>query len=86
MDELHRIMVETQLPESGGIVYYLDSHLNVVDYRASDNLAPLHDKLFRQHLLDHPWTTTEKAALGKVIRFAAAPDGNHPGLRRFWGF
>ena len=55
-------------------------------YRASDNFAPLHDRFFHQHLIDHALTPAESAVLGKVVRFPAAPDGNNPELKRFWRF
>ena len=78
-----RILVETMLPESGGIVYYLDSRLKVLEWRASDNLAPVHNRLYRQHLLDHALTPAEFASLGQPRYFAAAPDGNSPLLGKF---
>jgi hypothetical protein len=81
-----RITVETPLPEGGGIVYDLDFHLRVLDYRFSDNFKSLHQRLFVQHLLDHPLSGEETRSLGKVVAFAAAPDGNSPELKRFWGF
>jgi hypothetical protein len=81
-----RITAETQLPETGGIVYYLDFHLNVIEYRFSDNFAALHQRLYVEHLLDHPLTPAETQSLGKAVRFPAAPDGNTPGLERLWAF
>jgi hypothetical protein len=80
------IMAETPLPEKGGIVYYLDFNLKLLDYRASDNLGALHQRLFVQHLLDHPLSGEESRSLGKVVAFAAAPNGNSPDLKKFWGF
>ena len=82
----NRITVENLLPEFGGIVYYLDFDLNVLEYRFSDNFAALHQRFFLQHLLDHPLTPRETKSLGTVVKFAAAPDGNSPALRRFWEF
>ena len=84
--EAGRITAETQLPENVGIVYYLDFRLNVLDYRFSDNFKSLHQRLFVQHLLDHPLSDEETRSLGKVVTFAAAPNGNSPALKRFWGF
>ncbi|MGB7762337.1 MAG: hypothetical protein WBL61_21060 [Bryobacteraceae bacterium] len=81
-----RITVETPMPELGGIVYELDFHLNVIEYRFSDNFAVLHRRLTLQRLLDHPLTAEESECLGKVVRFPAAPDGNSPELKRFWKF
>ena len=78
-----RILVETTLPENGGIVYDLDFHLKVQDWRASDNLASVHNRLFRQQLLDHALTPAEVASLGLPLYFAAAPDGNSPLLGKF---
>jgi hypothetical protein len=80
-----RITVETPMPEAAGIVYDLDFHLKVLDYRFSDNFRPLHQRLFVQHLLDHALSGEETRSLGKVVTFAAAPDGNSPELKRFWG-
>jgi hypothetical protein len=84
VDAGHRILVETPLPENGGIAYYLDAHLRVVEFRCSDNLPYLHDRFFHQHLLDHRMNAAESAALGKLAYFPAAPDGNNPELERFW--
>ncbi len=81
-----RIAVETSLPEVAGIVYYLDFHLKVLEYRFSDNFASLHQRFFVQRLLNHPLSGEEIRSLGKVVAFAAAPDGNSPELKRFWGF
>lgn len=79
------IVAQTPVPD-GGITYYLDRELNVKEFRLSDNFAPWHERLRRQGLLDHALSTPEIAALGKVMRFRAAPDGNHPALERFWAY
>jgi hypothetical protein len=79
-----RILVETHLPEIGGMVYYVDFHLNVLEYRSSDNFAPLHQRYFREHLLDHSLTPAEIDSLGKVIHFRAAPNANLPEVNRLW--
>jgi len=81
-----RIVVETPLPEVGGIVYTLDFQLKVIEHRFSDNLAALHQRYFLQHLLDHRLTAEEEQSLGNVVRFSAAPDGNSQAVRRFWKF
>ena len=81
-----RITVETPTPEQGGIVYSLDFNLHVIEYRFSDNFAALHRRLAVQNLLDHALTAEESQSLGKVVRFAAAPDGNSPALKRLWKF
>ena len=81
-----RITVETPLPQSGGIVYYLDSRLKVLEYRFSDNFTSLHHRFFLQQLLDHRLTDRESRTLGKVAAFAAAPDGNSPAVRRLWDY
>jgi hypothetical protein len=81
-----RIFLETPLPESGGLVYYLDFHLNVVERRNSDNFVPLHERFFRQRLLDHPLTAAEVDSLGRAIHFRAAPDGNSPEVNRLWKY
>jgi hypothetical protein len=75
--------VEGPLPEQGGMIYYLDAGLNVVEWRASDNLRSVHDRLYRQHLLDHELTPGEMESLGRPRYFAAAPDGNSPLLKGF---
>ncbi|HLJ48069.1 MAG TPA: hypothetical protein VKU01_18765 [Bryobacteraceae bacterium] len=82
----HRILFETPIPENGGIVYYLDSRLHVLESRFSDNLPAVHEHLFQRHLLDHHFGEDEIASLGKVIHFAAAPDGNSDEIRRLWKY
>jgi hypothetical protein len=84
VDERKRILFETTLPEGGGIIYYLSFDLQLIETRFSDNFAPLHDRLYGQGLLDHLLTADERASLGTIARFDAAPDGNSPGLARFW--
>lgn len=84
IDSSRRIMLETPLPENGGIVYYFDSKLRLVESRFSDNLPFVHDRFFHQKLLDHRMTAAESASLLKPAYFPAAPDGNDPGLERLW--
>jgi hypothetical protein len=84
LEENDRIFLETPLPEPGGIVYYLDFHLNVQECRSSDNFVPLHERYFREHLLDHRLTPAEVDSLGKVIHFRAAPNANLPEVNRLW--
>jgi hypothetical protein len=86
VDQNRRILMQVPLADEGGIVYYFDTGLNVIEYRASDNFEALHERYYRQGLLDHRLTPAEVASLGKVVRFAAAPDGNSPELRRLWKF
>ena len=86
VDASQRIVVETPLPESGGLVYYLDRDFHVLEYHFSDNFAPLHNRLYRQHLLDHSLTDRETSVLGRVATFPTAPDGNSPALQQFWKF
>ena len=81
-----RVLFEVPAPENGGIVYYLDFGLNVLETRYSDNLASLHERLYRQGLLDHHFDAAEADALRKPVRFPAAPDGNSPGLKEFWKY
>jgi hypothetical protein len=81
-----RILFQTPLPEFGGIVYSLDLQLNVTAYHISSNLEALHARLESQNLLRHPWNAAEKAELGSVARFTAAPDGNSPAVRARWNF
>jgi hypothetical protein len=86
VDKAGRIFVETPLPETGGVVYYLDTQLNVVEVRFSDNFASLHNRFFLTHLLDHRLSEAELAWLRRPARFPAAPDGNSPQLKRFWKY
>jgi hypothetical protein len=82
VDPYRRILVETP----GAIVYYLDPHLDVLEYRFSGEFEPLHDREFHQGILDHKLDSAEKASMGKVVTFPWAPDGNSPQLRRFWKY
>ncbi len=66
--------METPLPENGGIAYYLDQQLHVVDCRFSDNFPFLHERLYRQRLLDHPLSTQESDLLTHPKLFAAASE------------
>ncbi len=86
IEQNRRIVVQTALPEGGAIVYSLDFNLNVVEFRFSDNVVAVHDRYFLQRLLDHRLSAKERAALGNVVRFAGAPDGNDPRLHKFWQF
>jgi hypothetical protein len=81
-----RIFVETPLPESGAMVYYLDFKLRVLEYRFSDGFSALHQRLYMQHLLDHRLTPGETDSLGKTALFSSAPDGNSLNLKRFWKY
>jgi len=85
IDEHRRIMARLQLAE-GAAIYYLDFSLNVLEHRFSDGFPALHNRLHNAGLLDHALSDREMKALGRVIRFPAAPDGNDPGLKRFWEF
>ena len=82
VDPYRRILVETP----GFVVYYLGPHLDVLDYRFSGEFEPLHDREFRQGILDHKLDGAEKASMGKVVTFPWAPDGNSPQLKRFWKY
>ncbi len=84
VDQNQRILVQTPLVDDGGIVYYLSYNLQLLEYRFSDNFAALHERYYRQKLLDHQLSPSETESLGKLARFDAAPDGNSPELRRFW--
>lgn len=84
VDAARNILVVTPLPEDGGLVYTLGSDLSLRSFRVSDNYRDLHDRYHRQGLLDHPLSDRELAALGRVLAFPAAPDGNSPALRRLW--
>jgi hypothetical protein len=82
VDQYHRILVQTP----GFVVYYLDRHLDVMEYRFSGEFQPLHDREFHQGNLDHGLDGAEKASMGKVVTFPWAPDGNSPQLKRFWKY
>jgi len=84
VDPRDRILAVAAAPLLSAVVYYLDFHLNVLEFRLSDNFAAVHDRFYRQHLLDHPLRPAGTALLGKVAAFPAAPDGNSPALKRFW--
>ena len=86
VDRPGHVFLETPMPEYGGIVYELDSDLNVESVRFSDNFPAAHNRLFQSHLLDHALTGAETECLSKPVRFAAAPDGNSPKLSRFWKY
>jgi len=86
VDPSHRIVAVAQLQESSGIVYTLDRDLGVVDCRLSDNFAPIHNRLFGLHLLNHAFTPREAADLCRVAHFGAAPDGNSPALASMWRY
>ena len=86
VDANRRIFAEVHLPEFGAIVSYLNFDLTLREQRFSDNFIPLHERLYKQHLLDHRLSHEEQAMLGRTISFSAAPDGNSPALRRFWTF
>ena len=86
IDALGRIRVKLPLPEGGAAVYYLNGDLEVTECRFSDNFPALHDRYYRQGLLDHPLSARERKALCQVAPFTAAPDGNSPELRRFWQY
>jgi hypothetical protein len=81
-----RVLFVVPLPEAGGIVYDLDFGFNVLEARPSDNLAALHERLYRQGLLDHRFSAAEADSLSKPVRFPAAPDGNSPRLKDFWKY
>jgi hypothetical protein len=40
----------------------------------------LHERLYRQGLLDHRFGAAEADSLSKPVRFPVAPDGNSPRL------
>ena len=81
-----RILFEVPVPENGGIVYYLDFGFNVLETRLADNLPALHERLYRQGLLDHRFGAAEADSLTKPVRFPAAPDGNSPRLEALWKY
>ena len=81
-----QIRVQIPLPEGGGTVYSLGFDLRLQEFRFSDNFIPMHERYYRQRLLDHALSPAETASLGKVISLPAAPDGNSPELTRRWKF
>jgi hypothetical protein len=86
VDDRHHILVETPLPEDGGAVYSLSPTLAVEDVRMSDNFVPLHNRFYLSGMLGHRLGDQEMASLRNVVRFAAAPDGNSPEVKRFWQY
>jgi len=70
-----RILARVPGPEIS-LFYYLDYNLRLVDFRFADNLASVHDRLWRLGLLDHKLSPAELGVLGQVRSFSTAPDGN----------
>jgi hypothetical protein len=75
-------MVSIPRSEAGLIVYYLDFALKILEQRASDELASIHERLRKQGLLDQELTSGEFDELGKEVHFAQAPDENSPDVER----
>ncbi|MDE3165021.1 MAG: hypothetical protein KGN36_04370 [Acidobacteriota bacterium] len=86
LDALGRLRVQVPAPEGGGIIYYLDRRLRVLEYRLTDNYAAVHERLRRGGHLDHALGSEEERELGKLVEFAAAPDGNSAEVRKLWRF
>jgi hypothetical protein len=82
VDSYNRILVETPC----SVVYYLDFNLKVQEYHFSGDFAGVHERNYRQGLLNHRLGPEETAELGSVALFPAAPDGNSPLLKRFWKY
>ncbi len=70
-----RVLVRVPGPDIS-LFYYLDYGLRLVDFRFADNLASVHDRLWRMGLLDHKLSQGEIDLLGQVRAFPTAPDGN----------
>jgi hypothetical protein len=81
-----QIRVHVPLPEGGGTIYSIGFDLRLQEFRFSDNFIPMHERYYRQRLLDHALSPAETASFGTVISLAAAPDGNSPELTRRWKF
>lgn len=80
-----RLLISTPLPEGGAVIYLLDFNLRVIEYRPSDDFVALHERYYRQGLLERPSVQSELENLGRVLRFAAAPDANSPEVAALWG-
>jgi hypothetical protein len=66
------------------VFYYLDRFFRLQDMRLSDSYAAVHDGLFRQRLLTHAFSDTERECLAHVATFPGAVDGNGPSLLGLW--
>ncbi len=62
----------------------LDRQLNVVEARAGDQLARIHQDLYLQGLLDHKLNESEVESWKRVLHFRSAPNGNGPEVRLLW--
>lgn len=86
VDERGGIRAVVTAADAGAIAYRFDAQLNLLEVRYSDGFAPLHRRLKLEGLLDHDFGERERAVLGRVQRFAAAPDGNSEAVQRFWSY
>jgi hypothetical protein len=78
------IMVKISTAESGAVFYYLNSRLEVEDFRFSDNFLAIHNRYRLMGLLDHDWNEAEHGRLKQLRRFAAAPNANSREVESLW--
>ena len=81
-----RFLVRLRLSAGGEghLFYFLDRDLNVVEFRISDDVISMHDRLYLQGLLNHAWSNREKACLSHPAILETAPDGNNPAVGALW--
>ncbi|MFZ0430196.1 MAG: hypothetical protein WAO20_18910 [Acidobacteriota bacterium] len=81
-----RLLVRLRLSasEGGYLFYFLDNAFRILEFRISDDVISLHDRMYVQGLLDHAWSEEEKSCLGRLATFPAAPDGNEPDVGSLW--
>ncbi|MEJ2145538.1 MAG: hypothetical protein P8020_10420 [Acidobacteriota bacterium] len=86
LDGPDRFLVRVRLsPDLGRyLFYFLDPAFRIEEFRISDDVISLHDRMYLEGLLDHRWSDTEKACLARLAVFDTAPDGNDPDVGSLW--
>lgn len=77
----NRLRVTINAIDHGGLIYYLDRRLQVLDLQASDTLIHNHDHLFHLGVLDHRYNSAELDDWRTILSLGTAPDGNSPTVR-----
>jgi len=72
--------------EGGGSIFDLDFGFRVLEHHLADSFAAVHERLYRQRILDHRLGSREIEELGVAVRFPSAPDGNSPQVARNWRY
>jgi hypothetical protein len=84
IDGRNRVFIQLALPDSCAVSYYLNSRLEVEEFRPTDDYAALHNRYRVQGLLDHNLSQGELAMLEQVFVLTNAPDGNSTALDKLW--